>query len=126
MVIRKLIEIIGLSIELVICATKRESDGLAMSSRNVRLDETARRKAPKLFETINFIKKEIKAGFVHDLSIRASDYLTAEGFRVDYVSIADAFNLEEVLVWDGKQSLVILVAAFWEEVRLIDNISINH
>ncbi len=125
MVIRQLIEISQQAIELVICPTKRESDGLAMSSRNLRLNESARKKAAKLYETICFIKKELKAGFVHDLSIRASEYLKAEGFRVDYVSIANARNLEEVQVWDGKESLVILVAAFLEEVRLIDNISIS-
>ncbi|MBL7721162.1 MAG: pantoate--beta-alanine ligase, partial [Chitinophagaceae bacterium] len=48
-----------------------------------------------------------------------------EGFRVDYIEIADAKTLKAVNNWDGKKKLVALVAAFLNEVRLIDNLLLN-
>jgi len=121
MVIKKLIELADLEITVVIGATLREPDGLAMSSRNMRLNDTERKQAVKISETLQFIKKEIKPGYIEDLKDRAVQYLTAEGFKVDYVEIATADNLGLVHNWDGKTPLVALVAAYLNEVRLIDN-----
>lgn len=125
MIIKKMVELTGKKTELIICPTLREADGLAMSSRNMRLSETERKEAVKISETLSFIRQEIRNGYVDDLRQRASDYLNAEGFRVDYVAIADADTLEPVEIWDGQKPLVALVAAFLHEVRLIDNMLIN-
>ena len=51
--------------------------------------------------------------------------LAAKDFKVDYVEIADAETLEPVHQWNGKQKVVALVAAFQDEVRLIDNMMLN-
>ena len=99
----------------------RETDGLAMSSRNMRLDQQDRSKAVKLSETLLFIKKEIRIGYLEDLKERAKQYLSAEGFKVDYVEIANAATLQPVQNWDGKTALVALVAATLNDIRLIDN-----
>lgn len=125
MVIKKLVEITGAKTELVICPTLRESDGLAMSSRNMRLTEEERIKAVKIYETLSFIKKEVRNGYLEDLKQRATDYLSAEGFVVDYVEIADADTLQLVENWNGKTRLVALAAAFLNEVRLIDNMILD-
>jgi pantoate--beta-alanine ligase len=53
-------------------------------------------------------------------------YLTAQGFKVDYVEIANAGTLSLLDYWDGKELIVILIAAFLNEVRLIDNIVIDN
>jgi pantoate--beta-alanine ligase len=121
MVIKRLAEILKLNTELVICPTLRETSGLAMSSRNMRLTDAEREQAAKISQTLLFIKQELKPGYLADLKQRAVNYLTAEGFRVDYVEIAGAKNLELVQNWDGKTPIVALAAAFLNEIRLIDN-----
>ena len=125
MVIKKLTELIQSPTQIIICPTLRESDGLAMSSRNMRLTSVERMKAVKISEVLLFIKQEIKPGNLQDLKQRCINYLTNEGYNVDYVEIADATNLTLLQNWDGKTKLVALVAAFLNEVRLIDNRIVN-
>ena len=125
MVIKKLIALTGLDITITIGPTLREPDGLAMSSRNLRLTERERKQAVKIAETLQFIKKEIKPGYIVDLKERAFQYLLGEGFKPDYVTIALKDNLQLLDNWDGKQPLVVLVAAYLNKVRLIDNMLLN-
>ena len=124
-IIKKLTELIQSPTQIIICPTLRESDGLAMSSRNMRLTSVERMKAVKISEVLLFIKQEIKPGNLQDLKQRCINYLTNEGYNVDYVEIADATNLILLQNWDGKTKLVALVAAFLNEVRLIDNRIVN-
>ena len=125
MVIKKLTELIQSPTQIIVCPTLRESDGLAMSSRNMRLTSVERIKAIRISEVLLFIKQEIKPGNLQDLKQRCINYLTNEGYNVDYVEIADATNLTLLQNWDGKTKLVALVAAFLNEVRLIDNRIVN-
>ncbi|HZI53637.1 MAG TPA: pantoate--beta-alanine ligase [Chitinophagaceae bacterium] len=127
MVIKKLVSLVGLENELkvVISPTLREPDGLAMSSRNTRLAEDDRKKAAMIFESLNFIKKKIKKGSLDELKKQAVQKLVENGFKVDYVEIADAESLQLVDYWDGKQKLVALAAAFLSGVRLIDNVLLS-
>jgi len=122
LVIKKLTALMKLDTSIILCATQREADGLAMSSRNVRLTDAARKKAPLIYETLQFIKQNIHPGYLNDLKERAVNYLTAAGFKVDYVEIASASSLELMESWDGKTLLVALAAAFADDVRLIDNL----
>lgn len=121
MVIKKLIELTGMHTTVTVCPTLRETDGLAMSSRNMRLNAAERAKAVLISQTLGFIKQEIKPGYLGDLEQRAVNYLAAEGFKVDYVEIARADTLELPEFWDGSEPLVALAAAYLNEVRLIDN-----
>lgn len=121
MVIKKLIELTGLNTTLSICPTLREPDGLAMSSRNMRLNAAERSKAVLLSQTLQFVNQQIKPGYLGDIKARAVNYLNAEGFKTDYVEIADADTLQLQDFWDGKMPLIILAAAYLNEVRLIDN-----
>lgn len=127
MIIKSLIEIIDMEdeIELHIRPTLREADGLAMSSRNTRLNPEERKKAPAIFEVLSFIKARLKPGNLEELKTEAVKNLTSKGFKVDYIEVADANDLHRVLEWDGRQKLVGLAAAFLGEVRLIDNILLN-
>ena len=121
MVIKKMIELTGLNTSVTVCPTLREADGLAMSSRNMRLNAEERKKAILISQTIQFVKQQIKPGYLEDIKDRAVNYLNAEGFKTDYVEIADAATLQLQEFWDGKMPLVILAAAYLNEVRLIDN-----
>ena len=108
--------------KLKLCNTVREQDGLAMSSRNVRLNKTERLNAVKIFESLKYISEEIKPGDLENLKISATKFLTKNGYKVDYTEIADAQTLESVNNWDGEKKLVALVAAYLNDVRLIDNV----
>ncbi len=126
MVITELIRQTGLPVTTTIVPTMRESSGLAMSSRNLRLSEHDRDKATAIYNSLQWIKANLKQGDVTDLTTRAADQLLKAGFsKIDYISIADAHSLEEVNNWDGQQPLVALVAAFLSGIRLIDNISLT-
>jgi pantoate--beta-alanine ligase len=121
MVIKKMIALTGLPTHIQICPTLREPHGLAMSSRNVRLNDIERKQAVQIWQTLNFVKKNIRRGDLTALKQQATAYLNNNGFKTDYVEIANADYLQLQDKWDGKTPLVILVAAFLNEVRLIDN-----
>jgi len=121
MVIKKLVELTGLDTNINICATLRENDGLAMSSRNMRLPAADRGRALKIYETLSFLKDNIKPGHLVTLKQTAVQMLTDAGFKVDYVEIANADNLDIISEWDGITKPVALAAAFLGDVRLIDN-----
>ena len=127
MVIARLVELMGKkgAIHIKICPTLREADGLAMSSRNMRFSPAERRKAVLIFQSLSFIKNNLVSGETETIKNKAIAMLTREGFRVDYIEIADAKTLEPVSNWDGKKKLVALAAAFLNEVRLIDNLLLN-
>lgn len=127
MVIKKLIELIGMKelIRINISPTLREPGGLAMSSRNMRLSDEERKDAVSIYQALHFVKEKLEKGDLASLKKKAEDRLTRNGFKVDYVEIADATTLQIVNHWDGKQKLVALAAAFLNQVRLIDNILLN-
>lgn len=127
MVINRLIQVMGIEKDttLVVCPTLREADGLAMSSRNMRLNEEERKRAVAIYNVLTSIKNNLQPSSLITIKNKAVDELAAKGFRVDYVEIADAITLEPVTHWNGRQKLVVLVAAFNNEVRLIDNMLIN-
>ncbi len=127
MVINRLIQLTGFEhkINVHVCPTLRESDGLAMSSRNRRLNETDRQTAVHIYQTLLFLKNTLQPGDLRKLQQTAFKRLQEAGFRPDYMELADAETLQPVINWDGKQKLVALVAAFLGEVRLIDNLVLN-
>ena len=127
MVIGKLIQLLGLDrkINLRICPILRENDGLAMSSRNRRLDAAERKKAVAIYECLLMIRSSVKPGDLKMLKETGTKKLVQAGFKVDYVEIANATTLEIINQWDGHTPLVALIAAFMNEVRLIDNMLLN-
>lgn len=125
MVIKKLIELEKIDTTVNICPTLRERSGLAMSSRNMRLGDEERELALTIFETLSYVKNNLQPGYLAELKQAAVNKLNNAGFKVDYVEIADADNLDIIHQWDGHKKLVALAAAFLGEVRLIDNLLLN-
>ena len=127
MVITKLIELMNQQhkITVNICPTLREAYGLAMSSRNMRLKENERKTAATIYQSLSFIKENLPRMGIADLKSHAEAMLEKAGFRVDYVEIAEAKNLTAIDQWNGKEKLVSVIAAFLNEVRLIDNMLLN-
>jgi pantoate--beta-alanine ligase len=125
-VIRRLIELMNVNINVIICPTSREENGLAMSSRNKRISNEMKDKAKIIYQSFSKIKKEITANNAVELVANAKASLLQNGFdKIDYLSLANAKTLESIELWDGSTQLVILVAAFTEGVRLIDNMVLN-
>jgi len=127
MIITRLIQLMGLEekINIRICPILREKDGLAMSSRNMRLSKEERAKAPALYETLIFLKQNICNGSLRDLKKEATDQLQKKGFKTDYVEIANAKTLKPINEWDARTNILGLVAAYIGSVRLIDNMMLN-
>ena len=125
MVLKKMTAINFPGLQLIVCPTQRELDGLAMSSRNVRLSIKERQRAIKIFATLQFLKTNVTPGDVTGLKLAATNNLTQAGFKVDYVAIANAVTLQLLDNWDGNEPLVFLIAAFLNEVRLIDNMLLD-
>jgi pantoate--beta-alanine ligase len=125
MVVQKLIELKNLRVQLHTCPTLREDDGLAMSSRNMRLSEQQRKIAAAIYREMDRIKRDAEILPLRSLEKRAIENLLLEGFsKVDYVSIAHTATLAPLEKKEPKSEAVVLVAAFLGEVRLIDNLLI--
>jgi len=122
MILKKLLQLIKSKTQLVICPTNREKDGLAMSSRNLRLNEKERIKAPAIYKALSFLKAKIKPGILKYLKKEASEILMKNGFKIDYIEIANANNLNTIDEWNGKEPIIFLAAAQINDVRLIDNL----
>ena len=125
MVIARLIELRQLPVILRIAETVRESDGLAMSSRNMRLGPEERQTATNIYQVLRFLKENLRAGETAPLLREGKSMLESKGFVVDYVAIANARSLEPVARWDGREPIVALIAAHLHAVRLIDNMILH-
>ncbi|HSB91735.1 MAG TPA: pantoate--beta-alanine ligase, partial [Flavitalea sp.] len=125
MVVKELCRQEHLRLEFHAIATVREEDGLALSSRNRRLSPDERKAAPAIFQCMAMIKEGLRPGETEPLRMKAEQFLKEAGFRVDYVCIAAADSLEPVSTWNGQQPVVVLIAAFVGEVRLIDNLLLS-
>ena len=121
-VIKQLVEKFSLDIEIIGIPTCREADGLAMSSRNLRLSDKDRLKAPEIFRQLNSIKLKLTSGNLDfaQLEKKACENLKSAGFIPDYVSICDSETL--LPAKNETKSKVILAAAKLGDIRLIDNL----
>jgi pantoate--beta-alanine ligase len=124
-VINKLIELTGKqnNISLTIEPTIREEDGLAMSSRNLRLSVEQRELAPAIFETLLFVKSNFLNRSILQVKAEAYSFLEGKGFNVDYFEIANADTLAPST--NINDPLVAVVAAYIGTIRLIDNVILN-
>ena len=123
-VVQKLVRDLNMPVVIVGCETIREADGLAMSSRNARLDAAAREKAPVLYAALTRAVADIRAGGTDRMAIReAAEAVRAAGFeRVEYIELRDAGTL--MPSDDPSRPRRMLAAAWLGGVRLIDNIAV--
>lgn len=124
MVIQKLIDLTPFQIRLVLCETKREEDGLAMSSRNMRLNMEERQKSRLISEVLLHMKENLLTQSLSTLEANAKLKLENAGFEVDYVSITDEY-LNKIDNVEMKSNVVGLIAASINGIRLIDNMNLN-
>jgi len=122
-IVSQLVEELNYDIELICFPTLREPDGLAMSSRNLRLSKAERQTALVLHRALNFAKDELKKGIdLKSIKAKVREMCDAEAnVRLEYFELADTENLN--LLDDVKQTnqSILLIAGFVGEIRLIDN-----
>lgn len=123
-VIQRMIKLKGHHTKVVEAPLVREESGLAMSSRNERLSGTGRKKAAIIYKNLKTIKEEINEFPFSSLRKKAIDDLRKNGFKVDYIELATQKDLKLLNDFDNKIPSRVLVAAWIESVRLIDNIPI--
>jgi len=124
-VIRKMVSDLAMPVEIVGIDTVRESDQLAMSSRNGYLTMEQRKIAPTLYATLDSIRSLIiSIGEIpDDIEQQGQKRLRAAGFEPDYVSVRRQSDLR--VPETGDTELVILAAAYLGKTRLIDNIEFS-
>ena len=123
--IRRLVADLDLAVEIVGVPTQRDDDGLALSSRNIYLDEGERARAVALPRALGVAARAIGRGEGVDAAIAdAHAALTAAGFSVHYLALADAETLRPDPAPDRPRRL--LAAARIGTTRLIDNVAIEH
>ena len=111
------------TIDIIGCPIIREEDGLAMSSRNVRLDKTHRKAALLLSKSLFFIQENKNLHNIATLKNSISSSFENEALlEIEYIEFVDSEDLRKCDEWSDANQLVVCIAAWAGKVRLIDNI----
>ncbi len=122
MVLEHMVKSLNIPVELVMCPIIRESDGLALSSRNIHLSELERKNALILSKSLFETKQQFEYQSVEELKKNAWEILkNEEGVVPEYFEICDASTLQSINSKEAK-SIIALVAAKVGDTRLLDNI----
>lgn len=126
-VIKQMVKDLDLDIDIIICPTVREPDGLAMSSRNVYLDAEQRKTAPIIYKTLLEASNLIKSGIIDGRQIQKimQERILKEPAvtKIDYIGVYDPITLEEI--YDIKKDVLLAAAICIGSTRLIDNTILN-
>jgi len=125
-IIQRILDINGKPTKLHVCPIVRELDGLAMSSRNVRLSKQDRIDALFLSSALRYIKENFELTSLKTLISNATQMLNKPNIRLEYLTIVDGRTLQPLESILPDSYAVALVAAWVGEVRLLDNIILTH
>ena len=122
-IIQKLVEFEKIAVKIIPCPTIRESDGLAMSSRNKRLSIEERAIAPFIYQALNEAKSNIDTLTPEEVKLRLKNqFADNPQFELEYFEIADDRELQPITDWKDATGIRGFIAAHLGKVRLIDNI----
>mgnify|MGYP003507644096 FL=1 len=124
-IIKKMVEKTKLPVKIHGVPTLREEDGLAMSSRNVRLTETQRKEATIIYETLTKVKEWFKVISLEEIKQRVTDIFRNSNFELEYFVIADEKTLKEANAIDEDKEYRAFIVANADTVRLIDNMHLG-
>lgn len=123
-VIRRMAQTENIDIDIIACPICRESDGLAMSSRNVRLTTSQRQIAPGIYKALKdsiVYAAEHSLQATHDSVVEQINALPE--CEVEYYSIVDGYSMQELNDWNDSDYIVGCITVYCGDVRLIDNIT---
>ncbi len=124
-IIREMVKRLGLAVEIVGCVIVRDADGLALSSRNARLNAAQRAAAPKIYETLALAATQKANMSPEEVAEWAAARIDADSeLKTEYVSVADAATLQPASCWDTPGEKRIFAAVRAGDIRLIDNVTI--
>lgn len=122
-IIREMVRKYPFNLQIVGCPIVRESDGLALSSRNARLSAEQRVQALQISKTLFASVEYAKTHSLEETKQFVIDGIDkADGLRLEYFEVVDGNTLQEVNSWDSNDYIVGCITVFCGEVRLIDNI----
>ena len=124
-IIKKMVEKSKLPVKIHGVPTLREEDGLAMSSRNVRLTETQRKEATIIYETLTKVKEWFKVISVEEIKLRVLEIFRNSNFELEYFVIADEKTLKETDYFYKDKNYRAFIVAYAGDVRLIDNMHLG-
>ncbi len=125
-IVREMAALEGHTTEIVSCSTEREDDGLAMSSRNVRLTERQRKAAPRIFKGLMMAREMFPDQPLEDIREKVVAFINdSPELKVEYFDIVCENTLLPAESSDSPGELVACIAVYAGEVRLIDNLSLN-
>ena len=119
-IIRLLTKHFGFQTRIIACPTVRESNGLAMSSRNMRLSEKERQDALIIIETLRLVASSKSKHSIQDTLVTARSLFEQGSLSLEYLAIVDPETLHELMEWQENQ--ICCIAAHCGSVRLIDNL----
>ncbi|KAK3193366.1 hypothetical protein Dsin_024676 [Dipteronia sinensis] len=124
-ILQRMVRDLDFSIEVIGSEIKRDSDGLALSSRNVHLSPEEREKALSINRSLFRAKSNVEKGQVNckELRVTVIQAISEAGGRIDYAEIVDQESLEAVE--EIKSPVVFCIAAWFGKVRLVDNMEID-
>ena len=126
MIIRALVKNENIPVEVIGCPIIREEDGLAMSSRNIRLSKDERKVAPEIYKGLQYVKQQFGKEPSSVVLKLVTDKLNAlSGMKVEYLQLAEEDSLMPVNSWNEAEKLRVFIAAYLGNVRLIDNLKIK-
>ncbi len=125
-IIKKLVEKHNIPLKIIGCPIHRETSGLAMSSRNIRLKPEYKKAAPFIYKTL----KAAKEKFGTKSAIKVSrwvenEFAKHELLKLEYFIIADTKTLKTVTRKSNKKAYRAFIAVYADDIRLIDNIALN-
>lgn len=125
-IVKKLVSKHNITVEVIGCPIHREANGLAMSSRNERLSDTAREKAAVIYQILNSAKDFFQTHSAEETTKYVEDELKKHAeFELEYFEIAEETTLLPVSEKESNKKYRGFIAIFIENIRLIDNISLN-
>ena len=124
-IIKKMVEKTKLPVKIHGVPTLREEDGLAMSSRNVRLTETQRKEATIIYETLEKVKEWFKVISLEEIKQKVTDIFRNSNFELEYFVIADEKTLKETDFFYKDKNYRAFIVAYADDVRLIDNMHLG-
>jgi pantoate--beta-alanine ligase len=119
-IIRLLTKHFGFQTRIIACPTVRETNGLAMSSRNMRLSEKERQDALIIIETLRLVEASKNKHSIQETLVTARSLFEQGSLSLEYLAIVDPETLNELTEWQEKQ--ICCIAAHCGSVRLIDNL----
>jgi len=125
-VIRRMVHQLNLPVIIESCPTVREQDGLAMSSRNLRLTKEQRTEACRISKALFYVRDNRNNFSIEEIKSKAISIIESHGMmKVEYLEIADEESLQSAIEWNQFSSLRCLTAVQIGNIRLIDNVKLT-